>query len=204
MMRNERQLQARRNVVRVLACLPWAAQAQTSSAGVRVEGQQFEAVAQVAGTDLLLNGAGVRAVAWFKAFAAGLYLARPARSTQEATAQAGPKRLQLRMLRELPAVEFNKAVHKGVARNVSVAQLQALQVRLDQFGAQVDALGKLKPGDVVDLDHEPGRGMAMRLNGTLRGVAIAGDDFYVALLLSFLGDQPYDPKLKAGLLGLTS
>ena len=202
-MPTEIKLRARRDVVWALACLPWAARAQSPSAGVRVEGQQFDAVAQVAGTDLVLNGAGVRAVAWFKAFAAGLYLARPARSTQEATALAGPKRLQLRMLRELPAVEFNKAVHKGVARNVSVAQLQALQVRLDQFGAQVDALGKLKPGDVVDLDHEPGRGMAMRLNGTLRGGAIAGDDFYVALLLSFLGDQPYDPKLKAGLLGLT-
>ena len=203
-MQTEKKLPTRRYVVCVLASLPWAARAQPPAAGVKVEGLQFDAVAQVAGTELRLNGAGVRAVAWFKAFAAGLYLARPARSTQEVTALAGPKRLQLRMLRELPAAEFNKAVHKGVARNVSVAQLQALQVRLDQFGAQVDALGKLKAGDVVDLDHEPGRGMAMKVNGTLRGAAIEGDDFFAAVLLSFLGDQPYDPKLKAGLLGLSS
>lgn len=199
----EIKLQTRRQVVCALGCMPWAALAQAPAVGRKVEGQQFDAVAQVAGSELRLNGAGVRAVAWFKAFAAGLYLARPVRSAQEATALAGPKRLQLRMLRELPAVEFNKAVHKGVARNVSVAQLQALQVRLDQFGAQVDALGQLKSGDVVDLDHEPGRGMAMKLNGTLRGVAIQGDDFYVALLLSFLGERPYDPKLKASLLGLS-
>lgn len=200
----EIKLRTRRHVVCALACLPWAAWAEPPAAGVKVEGQQFDAVVQVAGTELQLNGAGLRAVAWFKAFAAGLYLARPARSAQEATAQAGPKRLQLRMLRELPAVEFNKAVHKGVARNVSVAQLQALQARLDQFGAQVDAVGKLKAGDVVDLDHEPGRGMAMKLNGTLRGAVIEGDDFFGALLLSFLGEKPYDPKLKAGLLGLSS
>ena len=115
---------------------------------------------------------------------------------------AGPKRLQLRMLRELPAAEFNKAVHKGVSRNVSAGQLQALQGRLDEFGTQVDALNKLKAGDVVDLDHEPGQGMAMRLNGTLRAGSIPGDDFFAALLLSFLGDEPYDKKLKAGLLGL--
>jgi len=203
-MQTEFKPRTRRHVMCALACLPWAARAQPPAAGVKVEGQQFDAVAKVAGTELQLNGAGLRAVAWFKAFAAGLYLARPARSAQEATALAGPKRLQLRMLRELPAVEFNKAVHKGVARNVSEAQLQALQARLDQFGAQVDAVGKLKAGDVVDLDHEPGRGTAMKLNGTLRGAAIEGDDFFAALLLSFVGERPYDPKLKAGLLGLSS
>lgn len=193
---------SRRDALFTLACLPLAAAAQLPPAGVKVEGQRFDAVAQVAGTELLLNGAGLRAAAWFKAFAAALYLQRPARTAQEATNQPGPKRLQLRMLRELPAVEFNKAVHKGVARNVSPAQLQALQLRLDQFGALVDALEKLKVGDLVDLDHEPGLGTALRLNGTLRGSPIAGDDFFVALMLSFLGDQPYDKKLKAGLLGL--
>lgn len=204
-MRNLRKLPSRRQALWVLACLPclpFAGQAQKPSGGMNVEGQRFVAVTRVAGTDLRLNGAGLRAVAWFKAFAAGLYLVQPARSAQEATAQEGPKRLQLRMLRELPAAEFNKAVHKGVSRNVSADQLQALQLRLDQFGEVVDGLEKLRPGDVVDLDHEPGKGMAMRLNGTLRGGAIPGDDFYVALLLSFLGDHPYDKKLKAGLLGL--
>jgi hypothetical protein len=195
-------LQPRRLVLCLLACLPLAGRGASPAAGVKVEGQWFESVAKVAGTELQLNGTGLRAVAWFKAFAAGLYLRRPARTPQEATAQEGPKRLQLRMLRELPAAEFNKAVRKGVSRNVTAAQLQVLQLRLDQFGASVDALGSLKPGDVVDLDHEPGRGTAMRLNGTLRGPAVAGDDFFVALLLSFLGEQPYDKKLKAGLLGL--
>ena len=202
-MSKQTKLRARRAALWALACLPWACHAQSPVAGVKLEGQSFDAVARVAGTDLLLNGTGLRAVSWFKAFVAGLYLARPARNAQEATTLPGPKRLQLRMLRKLPAVEFNKAVHKGVARNVTANQLQALQQRLDQFGAQVDALGKLHAGDVVDLDHEPGQGTAMRLNGTLRGRTIAGDDFFVALLLSFVGDRPYDKKLKAGLLGLT-
>jgi Chalcone isomerase-like len=202
-MPNETKLRSRRHALWALACLPWAGHAQSPAAGVKVEGQTFDAVARVAGTELLLNGTGLRAVAWFKAFAAGLYLARPARSAQEATHLPGPKRLQLRMLRELPAVEFSKAMRKGVARNVTAGQLQALQQRLDQFGVQVDSLGKLHAGDVVDLDHEPGEGTAMRLNGTLRGRTIVGDDFFVALLLSFVGEKPYDKKLKAGLLGLT-
>ena len=38
------------------------------------------------------------------------------------------------------------------------------------------------------------------MNGTLQGEAIVGDDFYAALLRSFVGDRPYDSRLKAGLL----
>ena len=70
-----------------------------------------------------------------------------------------------------------------------------------QFEALVAATGTVHKGDVVNLDLEPGRGTAFRLNGTLRGEAIAGEDFYAALLRSFVGDRPYDRELRAGLLG---
>ena len=194
----------RRHALCALASLPWAVHRHATAAGVRVEGQWFDAVARVAGSELQLNGTGVRAVAWFKAFVAGLYLPQPARSTAQAVGQAGPKRLQLRMLRELPAAEFSKAIQKGVTRNVTAAELSALQDRLHTFEATVTAMGKVRLGDVIDLDQVPGQGMGMRLNGTLRGGAIAGDEFFAAVLLSFLGEQPYDNKLKAGLLGVAA
>jgi len=194
----------RRRALRALACWPLVAQAQTPWASVKVEGQSFDTRARVAGVDLQLNGTGIRAVAWFKAFAAGLYLTQPARSTDQVIGLAGPKRLQLRMLRDLPGSEFGKAVQKGVSRNVATTELPALQGRLEAFRTLVASLETVRLGDVVDLDHAPGQGMAMRLNGTLRGEVIAGDDFFVALLLSFLGEHPYDKKLKAGLLGLPS
>jgi hypothetical protein len=44
-------------------------------------------------------------------------------------------------------------------------------------------------------------GTELGLNGALRGEAIAGDDFYETLLRSFIGERPYDARLKAGLLG---
>lgn len=192
----------RRQAITALAGWPLLTAAQAPASGVSVEGQWFEATTRLADTELQLTGTGVRAVSWFKAFAAGLYLTQPARSTPQVIALAGPKRLRLRMLRDLPGSEFGKAVQKGVARNVSSTELLALQARLNAFGVLVAALGTVRLGSVVDLDHVPGQGMAMRLNGTLRGGAIAGDEFFVALLLSFLGEHPYDPKLKAGLLGL--
>jgi hypothetical protein len=180
-----------------LAPLPLLA----SAGRVQVEGQWFDTTATVAGAPLVLNGTGVRQVAWFKGFAAGLYLPARANSADKAVAQAGPKRLQLRMLKDVPAGEFVKALNKGVARNVSPQELQELEPSLQRFDDMISALGKVRTGDVVDIDHEPGKGLVMRVNGTLRGDAVAGEGMFTALLRAFVGDKPYDDKLKAGLLG---
>jgi hypothetical protein len=70
-----------------------------------------------------------------------------------------------------------------------------------EFAQTIRAVGKVRKGDVVDLDLDPSRGTLFALNGTLHGTAIAGDDFYAVLLASFVGDHPYDARMKAGLLG---
>ncbi len=179
--------------------MPWLAQAE--EAEVRLEGQAFERRIRVAGRELVLNGTGIRAVAWFKGYAAALYLPARASAEAEAVAMAGAKRLQLRMLQDVPAAEFVKAFDKGVARNVDAEALPRLAERMASFEARVSALGSVRKGDVVDLDHDPERGTLFSLNGKPRGEPIAGADFYAALLRSFVGAHPYDEKLKAGLLG---
>jgi hypothetical protein len=183
-----------------MALAPWAVHGQ--DAPVKVAGQVFERHARVAGTVLVLNGTGVRGVAWFKAFAAGLYLSAPAAEPAQVLALAGPKRLQLRMLTDLPADEFAKALRKGMSRNAGGAEAAAeLEPRMERLEAQIAALGQVHEGDVVDLDFDTAHGMLFSLNGKPHGEPIAGADFYGALLRAFVGDLPYDPKLKAGLLG---
>ena len=182
------------------ACLLLPAAALAQAQPVWVEGQAFERRITLAGQELLLNGTGVRAVAWFKGFAAGLYLREAGRTAAQVLAQEGPKRLQLRLLHDVPAEEFMKAFRKGMSRNAAATELPVLAARMDLFARQVAALGKVRKGDRVDLDLEPGRGTVFSVNGTLRGEAIVGDDFYAALLRSFVGDRPYDSRLKAGLL----
>lgn len=170
-------------------------------AQLKVEGHTFEARTRVAGEDIVLNGAGVRAVAWLKGFTAGLYLPARAASAEGVVAMPGPKRLQMRMLQEVPAAEFAKAVDKGFGRNTPPAQQPALDARRAAFDRQILALGTVKKGDVVDLDFVPGTGLVMALNGRLHGAPVAGEDFYGALLRIFIGERPVDAKLKAGLLG---
>jgi hypothetical protein len=167
----------------------------------RIAGVAFDRTAQVEGQDLRLNGVGVRAVAWFKGYAAGLYLARGTANPVQAMNAVGAKRLQMRMLVDVPTEEFVKAFHKGVARNVPAAGQAALSSRMAQFDQAVRAIGQVKKGDVINLDYLPSKGLLLVVNGRARGDAIAGADLYAALLAVFLGERPVDDKLKAGLLG---
>jgi hypothetical protein len=182
-----------------LLALPWAAGAQTGP--VIVAGEPFERHARVADRELLLNGTGVRAVAWFTGYAAGLYLSQRASTAEQVLAVGGPKRLRLRMLHEVPADEFVKAFEKGVRRNATPAEATQLSERMLRFQALIHGLGTVRRGDVVDLDLDPAQGLLFIVNGTLRGEPIAGNDFYAALLRAFIGEKPYDTKLRAGLLG---
>ncbi|NLZ40616.1 MAG: hypothetical protein GX886_05035, partial [Comamonadaceae bacterium] len=108
-----------------------------------IAGVDFVDRLRLAGTDLLLNGVGVRAVAWFKGYAAALYLTGRARSADEVVAQPGPKRLRLVMLMGAPASEFIKAFDKGVKRNVAEDQVAALEPRMAQFDAMLEGIGQV-------------------------------------------------------------
>ncbi len=181
-------------------CLAGLGAAQ-AAAPIKTEGETFAGQATVAGQVLELNGVGLRAVAWFKGYAAGLYLASRVRTPQQVLAATGAKRLQMRMLVEVDTEEFIKAFHKGIARNAPLAGQPALVERMERFDSLLRAVGKVKKRDVIDLDWLPGRGLQMTLNGQARGEPIPGDDLYAALLLIFIGDKPVDANLKIGLLG---
>jgi hypothetical protein len=173
----------------------------SGAATVTVSGLVFERRVQVAGTELLLNGTGLRAVAWFKAYAAALYLGSRASTAEQAVSTPGPKRLQLRFYRDLPAAEFVKALNVGMPRNSEPAQAERLAARQALLAGRIASLDTLHESDIIDLDFDPAQGLLFRLNGKQRGEPIAGEDFYAALLRVFIGDHPSDAKLKAGLLG---
>lgn len=166
-----------------------------------VDGQAFDTAARIGNIELKLNGAGLRQVAWFKAYAAGLYLPDKTRAAAQALNGAGPKRLQMRMMQDVPTAEFIKAFDKGIGRNSSAAELAALKERMARFDLILTQIGQVKKGDVVNLDFIPGQGLVLTLNGKPRGEAIAGEDLYAAFLRIFIGDKPTDERLKASLLG---
>lgn len=184
-----------------LLLLAWLLALGPAVQAARIAGVEFDERVRVAGADLLLNGVGVRQVAWLKGYAAGLYLGRKAGTAAAALAVAGPKRIRLHMLIDVEAKEFARAVDKGMRRNHTPAELAALQPRIAQFDAVVLGLAQLRKNEVIDLDFIPGTGLVVVRGGKPQGTPLPGDDLYAGLMKIFIGDVPVDDALKAGLLG---
>jgi hypothetical protein len=182
--------------------LLWLAAAILPAAGAAtLEGLTFDDSTRIANRELQLNGLGVRSVLIFKGYVAGLYLSDRASTGQEVLLNQGPKRLQLRMLMEVGANDVKKALVDGMRKNVSEAQWSAMEDRALSFEQTIDSIGVTRPGDTIDLDYLPDRGMVLAVNNVSRGSAVRGQDFYTALLKIFVGDDPVDTRLRKGLLG---
>lgn len=178
-----------------LAC--GAAQARS------LEGQAFEETVklQAAGPMLQLNGLGLRGVAWIKAYVAGLYVTAPSHDGGRLLADAGPKRLRLKVMLAVPADAFAKSLRDGVNKRETPQSLARLQAGMQVLDRSIIAAGDLKEGDVIDLDYDPARGVSFTLNGHLRAGHVDGAELYRAILNIFIGDRPIDRQLKQGLLG---
>lgn len=196
----------RRRLLRAAVAAPLVAPvagliAPAARAQVTVEGYTYVPTIDLGGRTLYLNGVGLRAVAWFKGYAAGLYLGAKVTTVEAVLADAGPKRMQLRMFVDVPAAEFSKAFFKGVKRNAPAAQQPQLAARMQRFDEMVMSVGEVKNNDVVNLDFLPDQGLVFSRNGRALGPPIPGADFYAALLLIFIGQRPVDKEMKIGLLG---
>lgn len=166
------------------------------------EGVRFDDSVKLANSELKLNGMGIRAVFIIRGYVAGLYLPARANTMQSALAMPGPKRIQLRMLRDAKSADFTKALVAGIRKNASPDELAALQERIVQLERAIESFGTTAKGDTINLDYEPERGLTLSVNGVMKGDAIAGADFFGAVLGIFVGGKPIDARLKKGLLGL--
>jgi hypothetical protein len=165
-----------------------------------LEGQTFDPTVQLAERALRLNGLGLRGVAWVKAFVAGLYLPATTRDASVALSMPGPKRLQLKIMLEAPAAELSKSLNRRVRRHEAPEVQQKLATRLTALTADINAMGTLKPGDVIDVDLIPDRGVQLRKNGQPVGKVQPGDDLYRAVLKVFIGEHAIDARMKEGLM----
>ena len=165
-------------------------------AGVKVEDK-----ARLESNELVLNGAGLRTKFFLNIYVAGLYLTERKTSANEVLALPGPKRITMRLMRELNAKQLTDALEIGIRDNTSTAEREALSARVTELVAIMNALRSAKEGDLIALDWVPGMGTKIVLNGEPRGKVIEGEDFYRALLRIWLGDDPAEESLKKALLG---
>jgi flagellar motor switch/type III secretory pathway protein FliN len=165
-----------------------------------LEGQRFEDTTELSDRTLRLNGLGLRGVAWVKAFVAGLYLSAPTKDAAQAIAMQGPKRVRLKIMLAAPSEELTKSLIRRINRHETEAVKTQLGDRLPKLASMIDGLGDLQPGDTLDLDYIPDKGVSLRYNDKAVGGTVPGDDLYRAVLKIFVGEQPVDGRMKEGLL----
>lgn len=188
---------ARRTAALVVGLAALGAHAQPAE----LEGVKLAPTAQVGAAALQLNGAGVRTRAIFSVYVAALYVPQKASDAATLLAQKGPRRITLTMLRTVDADTFAEALNDGLRKNHSEAQLAGFKAQIEALNASLKAAGEAKKGDVIQLEFTPEAGTRVTVNGQAKGSAIAGEDFYAAVLRIWLGDKPVDANLKKGLLG---
>jgi hypothetical protein len=169
---------------------------------VEVEGVKFEPSIQLGGQPLQLNGVGVRTRAFFKVYAAGLYVPTKSNSAPALLGQKGPRRVAIGMLRNVDADSFAGALNDGLKANLGEQQLAGFKAQIETLNANVKSVGELKKGDQVNFDFTPEAGTRIYVNGQPRGAAIPGESFYEAVLRVWIGDKPADADLKKGMLGV--
>lgn len=176
--------------------------AGTPTHAATLEGQAFDDLIQLESKELILNGLGVRAILFFKGYVAGLYLSQKSTTQRDVVAAPGPKRLRLRMLRDASSENFIDALVPGIRENANTTELARLADRIGQMERTITVIGNTEAGDVIDFDYLPDKGTVIAVNGARKGAAIAGADFYNAVLGIFVGTHPVDERLRRNLLGV--
>jgi len=163
-------------------------------AGVRVADS-----IKVGNSELVRNGAGLRSKVFIKVYVGALYVGQKAATPAAIYDSATPRRMVLRLLRDLDADSLHSALDEGLRNNHSPAELSDMQAQADQLAGIMKAIGKVREGDTVSIDFSA-EGVVVSQNGEVRG-KVAGANFAKALLKVWLGDKPADTSLKKALLG---
>lgn len=172
-----------------------------SASALELADIKLEDKVQLENTPLLLNGAGIRSMVFFKMYVISLYLTEKQTSADAIFADTKPKRIALHVtVGEAGTERFIKGFQKGIEKNHSEAQMAVLRERMEAFAQMFKSVDIVKRADVISFDWLPDAGTRVTVNGKEIG-RIAGEDFYRALLSIWIGRSPVTDDLKKELLG---
>jgi Chalcone isomerase-like len=135
-------------------------------------------------------------------YAAGLYLAAKANSTEAVLAAAGPKRMHVVMLREIDGNELGRLFTRGMQDNATKEEFAKTIPGTITMGEIFSGpKKKLLPGESLTIDWVPGVGTNLLVNGALLSQPVKEPEFFTAMMRIWLGRSPADSQLKDALLG---
>jgi len=182
--------------MRILAALLalWLAPAALA---LEVAGVAVPASAMLGDKSLPLHGAGLRKRVFFKVYVGALYLEARGATAEAIVAADAPKLVRMHFLRDVAREDVLKAFREGFEKNSGAAAAQAL-ASLAQVEKAIPP--EVKTGQVLLVSYLPGAGSSVGVEGGA-SATVAGKEFADALFRNWLGSEPADADLKAGMLG---
>ena len=172
-----------------------------SAHAAEVSGVKVDDTANVAGKNLVLNGAGMSKKFVVNVYVAALYLTEKKSTPADVQALTTPKRVSLILQREVSSDEFGQLFITSMNKNSTKEEKAKVISQTGKFGEMFAAQEKVKKGDVITLDWIPGQGTVSTLNGKPMAEPMPDIAFYNAVLRIWLGDSPAQDDLKDALLG---
>ncbi len=166
-----------------------------------VAGVKLEDKVSVGGSELVLNGAGVRSkFGLAKVYVAGLYTAAKSADANAVISSKQPRRVLLVMKRDVGAEKMLEAFHDGLSANATGPEMEALKPKIAQLDGIFKALKETQENDRIALDFGADGGMKITINGQAKD-SIGGPDIGPAMLKIWLGKKPVQDDLKKDMLG---
>ena len=156
----------------------------------------------VDGTELTLNGLGLREATVFKVdvYVAALYLEKRLSSGKEILDSAGPKKLVLKFVRDVSKDEISEAWSESFEKTVGgdLGKMTDRIAKLNGWMTGMTSGGSLSFTYTTNAATDSN--IEINVNGKLKGT-IPGNDFAKAFFAIWLGSEPPNEGLKSGLLG---
>ena len=166
--------------------------------GAECQGAKFPDSATAGGTNLVLNGLGIRKATMLKVkvYVAGLYLPAKSSDPGQILSAGQPWHYVLHFVRDVDASDIREAYEEGF-KKAAGDKVAGLQQRIDSMNARIT---DFKEGQELSFTNDPAKGVIMDVNGA-GGPPIEGADFASAFLKINIGPEPPNEDLKSGLLG---
>jgi hypothetical protein len=140
----------------------------------------------VNGQTLVLNGAGVRTKLFVKVYVGALYLPSKQTSADAILAADAPRRMVMHFVHDVDRARMVEAWQSGLADNTPNATAE-VKGAFDTLGTWMEDIPK---GNEIVLTYVPGKGVAVRVNGNLKGTLAGGKATADAVLATWLGPNP--------------
>jgi hypothetical protein len=166
------------------------------SDAAEIAGVTFPEKVKLGETELVLNGTGLRTATFFKikVYAAALYLEKKSQQAQAIIDSPQKKRLVLQFVRSVEAEKVRGGWDTGFKSNT--ADISNISSDIATFNSK---MADMNEGDKMVFDFYADKVVAQVKSSP--AFEVKGEEFRKALIAIWLGKNPPNEPLKAGLLG---